>query len=438
MYKKIVQHIVLPLGDVLSGSTVMKQLKEWRRIANLSEEEIEAIARQNLMHQLEETVSKVPYYASMKDTKQTDPIAWLKTFPIMTKQEINQHISTLTSKPLGQLIKKESSGSSGIHATTYMDRASIDTTRAIQMLWWEWAGWKIGQPILQTGMGKKRGRLKQLKDLVLRTNYTLAFGLSNSDVLQILATNKNRNSVFLGGYASSLYVLAKTANENPSEKIKFSAAVSWGDKLFPHYKQEIEQAFDCKIKDTYGCSEGIMIAAQHDLDYYYIMSPHVFLELVDEQGNEVADGELGRVLVTRLDTVGMPFIRYYTGDLAVKLPRSNYPTNRKYNFPLLERIIGRDTDIVKSKNGGFMIVHFFTAIFQVESSFKQFKIVQRTLDGIEIEYIPAAHFDHQAKDRIAQRIFDELNEQISITWIEVLEILPTKSGKPQIIQSFLK
>ncbi len=438
MYRLSIEHFILPLGDLLSGSTVMKQLKQWRGIGKQSEENIQALSDNNLKHLLSEAVSKVPYYNTFKNDRGLSPQEWLKTFPIMTKQEINAHIDQLTSKPLNQLIKKESSGSSGIHATTYMDRSSLDTIRAIQMLWWEWSGWKIGQPILQTGMGKDRGRLKKLKDLVLRTNYTLAFGLSESETLEILKNNQQRKNAFLAGYASSLYVLAKTANEANLNTLKFDAAVSWGDKLFPHYKEEIERAFHCKISDTYGCSEGIMIAAQKDLPYYYIMSPHVHLEILDENGNDVRDGELGRVVVTRLDTIGMPFIRYYTGDLAVKLPREKYPENRELNYPLLERIIGRDTDIVRTKKGGHMIVHFFTAIFQLEPSFKQFKIIQRNVDGIEIEFIPATSFDPNAKQRIEKRIQDELKETIAIEWREVQEILPTKSGKPQIIESLIK
>lgn len=438
MYRKLIEHLVLPLGDTVSGSTVMKQLKAWRNYGTLSEEKIQQLSDANLEKFLSEVVQTVPYYHRFENKEGLSPRDWLKTFPIMTKHEINQHIQTLTSKPLDQLIKKESSGSSGIHATTYMDRPSLDTIRAIQMLWWEWAGWKIGQPILQTGMGKNRGKLKQLKDLVLRTNYTLAFGLSKPEVLDILHQNQHRKNSFLAGYASSLYVLAKTANEAELSSIHFSAAVSWGDKLFPHYKEAIEKAFHCSIKDTYGCSEGIMIAAQKDLDYYYIMTPHVHLELVDEQGNEVPDGELGRVVVTRLDTIGMPFVRYYTGDLAVKLPKDRYPQDRELNFPLLERVIGRDTDIVKTRNGGQMIVHFFTAIFQLEPSFQQFKIIQRNLDGIEVEFIPSSHFDVAAKTRIEKRITEELKENISIQWKEVQIIPPTKSGKPQIIESLIK
>jgi phenylacetate-CoA ligase len=438
MYRKFIEHIILPIGDFLSGSTVMKQLKQWRKISLESEENIKVFSESNLSSILTKATEKVPYYRAFQNSNGLSTIDWLKTFPIMTKKEINAHIQELTSMPLDKLIKKESSGSSGIHATTYMDRSSIDTTRAIQMLWWEWAGWKIGQPLLQTGMGKDRGKLKKMKDLVLRTKYTLAFGLSRKEVEVILEDNQYRKNTFLAGYASSLYILAKTANESNKTSIYFDAAVSWGDKLFPHYKTEIERAFQCKITDTYGCSEGIMIAAQKDLPYYYIMSPHVYLELVDENGNEVPDGELGRVLVTRLDTIGMPFIRYYTGDLAVKLPREKYPSKRDLKFPLLERVVGRDTDIVKTKNGGLMIVHFFTAIFQLESSFKQFKIIQRDLNGIEVEYIANSEFDPIAINRIEARIREELNENIDIHWKEVIEIPPTKSGKPQIIESFVK
>ncbi len=438
IYNRLLETIILPLGDILTSSTVMRQLKQWRQIGYLSEDEIAQISMTNLNNILTETVQKVPYYKDFKKEKEMSTVEWLKTFPVMTKQEINAHINELTSKPLNQLMKKESSGSSGIHATTYMDKASLDTTRAIQMLWWEWAGWKIGQRILQTGITSKRNSLKAIKDVLLRTSYEPAFRLSPNEVQDILKKQIGRKNVFLAGYASSLFVLAKTASDlGISSKLDFSSSTSWGDKLFPHYKEEIESAFNCTVFDSYGASEGLLIAAQKDLEFYYIMSPHVFLEILDEDGNDVSDGEMGRVVVTRLDTVGMPFIRYCLGDLAIKLPRNEYPQNRELNFPLLKRVIGRDTDIVQTPNGGKMIVHFFTAIFQVEPSIEMFKIVQRKLEGIEIEYIKGAVFDDAVFTRVEDRIFKELNEKIEIIWREVNEISPTKSGKPQMIQSFL-
>jgi len=42
----------------------------------------------------------------------------------------------------------------------------------------------------------------------------------------------------------------------------------------------------------------------------------IFLEVLDEAGNEVTSGELGEIVITTLGNEGMPLIRYQTGDLA--------------------------------------------------------------------------------------------------------------------------
>src|SRR5690606_5246760 len=163
----------------------------------------------------------------------------------------------------------------------------------------------------------KRGMVKKLKDFFLRTHYYSAFGLSEKEIFSLLQQYRGSSNRYVGGYASSLYVLANVANKNEIKDITFKGAISWGDKMFPHFRKEIKSAFGCDVTDTYGCSEGLMIASQKDLDYYYIMSPHIHLELLDSQGKHVEDGELGYVVVTRLDARAMPLIRYYTGDLAV-------------------------------------------------------------------------------------------------------------------------
>ena len=49
------------------------------------------------------------------------------------------------------------------------------------------------------------------------------------------------------GYASSLYVFAEIAKKYNIKK-EFKTAVSWGDKLFDHYKREIKETFSCFFK----------------------------------------------------------------------------------------------------------------------------------------------------------------------------------------------
>lgn len=233
--------------------------------------------------------------------------------------------------------------------------------------------------------------------------------------------------------------LLKTALENNIDDLYFKGIISWGDKLFDQYRKNLQAAFHAPVYETYGSSEGFLIAAQYDLDYMYIMSPHVYLELLDDHDQPVKDGEMGHVVVTRLDARSMPLIRYKLGDLAIKLPLEEYPQNRKLHFPLLKKVIGRDTDVVKTKSGKVLVVHSFTGIFEYYPEIRQFRIIQDFPEAIQIEYIPRVSAIQGVLDKIKEDIYSKTGtrDELEITFRQVKEIPPTKSGKPQIILSRL-
>ena len=56
--------------------------------------------------------------------------------------------------------------------------------------------------------------------------------------------------------------------------------MAWGDKLFSHYKNKIKSQFKINISETYASAEGLMIAAQKDLEFMYIMSLPFLLKLL--------------------------------------------------------------------------------------------------------------------------------------------------------------
>ena len=89
------------------------------------------------------------------------------------------------------------------------------------------------------------------------------------------------------------------------------------------------------------------------------MSPHVYLEILDDNDQPVPDGEMGHIVATRLDGFSMPLIRYRIGDLGVKLSLKEYPKKRKYQYPLLKQIVGRETDVVLLPDKRKLIVHIF-------------------------------------------------------------------------------
>jgi phenylacetate-CoA ligase len=435
-YNAILENSILPVGDIVLGTEYISTLRKWRKIQNYSELQLKKLQKENLRNLLDHAQHNIPFYK--KFTTDSGRLE-LKNLPVLTKPIIRDNIDSMLWHPDRKLklISEKSSGSSGIQGEVFVSRKEQSVFQAIQTLTWEWAGYKPGRSLLQTGMTLKRGVVKSLKDFLFDTQYVSAFNLDKGSVGDILKYIP-RDTLFFGGYASSLWVFAETAKELNIGDIKFEGVISWGDKMFPHYRERIEKQFNTRVYDTYGTTEGFMIAGQKDLPYHYILSPHVYLELLDDKGNEVPDGEIGHVVVTRLDAFEMPLIRYYLGDLAIKLPRDKYPEKRDLQFPLLEMIIGRDTDIVITPSGKKMIVHFFTGIFEHIPEILQFRVIQHTLDEMTIEYIPRDIFNSEILDVLKKKIHDYLQEPFPIAFVEVKSIPSTPSGKPQIILSTIK
>ena len=109
----------------------------------------------------------------------------------------------------------------------------------------------------------------------------------------------------------------------------------------------------------------------------------------------------------------------------------------QWAFPMLEKIIGRDTDIVHTPSGRALIVHFFTGIFEHFDEIKQFRVIQKVKTEIEIEFIPSATFKSSALERVTNKIYERAKEAFPVRFSEVSIIPSTASGKPQIIQNLI-
>ena len=437
MYSYIINKFILPVSDKVLGLTLNKELKKWRNIQWYSKEELYKIQLMGLQNILNHCYKNIPYYKNVLQkvgfNKNGDPIEELKKIPFLTKKIIKENLPTgILDNNRKTYFSDYTSGSSGIQGEFHSDVRSFSTTYAIQGLWWEWSGYRFGDKLLQMGMTLNRGMLKSIKDKLLRVKYIQAFQMSSEIILKNLSAIKGTKNYYFMGYASSLYTYAKFAKESEIDDIQFKAVVSWGDKMFPHYRELIENQFKTQVFDSYGAAEGVMISAECEEHKYHVMTPHVFIELLDKDGNGVKPGEIGDVVVTNLQNYMMPLIRYRIGDLAVKSENGEKCACGR-NFPLLKKIIGRDTDIVYTPNGKALIVHFFTGIFEHFPEIEQFQVVQLKDTSLEIKYILGINFHDSVIHRIKQEMYKKAGEKFPLRFTVVSDIKPSPSGKPQII-----
>jgi phenylacetate-CoA ligase len=425
----LLEHLVLPMGDTMIGGSMMSELRKLRKMNGDAQ-----FQQDKLMKVLQHAAKRSPYYKGLNIPFHEDPVTYLKRFPILTKQILRSETDRLLTMPVHGLSRECSSGTSGFQSIVYWTKQEQSQHRATQLLWWEWAGFRMGDPILQTGITPNRKLIKGIKDKLLNTYYLQAFSHSEEDVKKAFDWVKSKKDPVLAGYASSLYVLAQFA-EKMGEQLHFKTAISWGDKLFPHYRRQIERVFGTKVHETYGSAEGLMMGAQKDLDHMYLMNQNVFFELVDDDGNDVKEGEMGHVIVTSLNAYAMPLIRYRIGDLARMLPRDQYPVKRSMDYPIIEKVIGRDTDLVRTPGGKVLVVHSFTGIFEHIPEISQFRITQEKLSGIKVEFVPGEGYHEQLLDKIREKLDENIREPFAVEFIERNQIPPSASGKPQLIIS---
>jgi phenylacetate-CoA ligase len=437
-YQRFCHRVLLPLADAALGQHVAPIFDELLAFQWLPIGEIDRYRAERLHALLRFSVEKVPFYRRAFQERGLRPEdisgpAALKQLPVLTKKHLRDDFDELRVAGFtGPAYEMKSSGSTGAQTTVLIDRPCNDEVFATQLLFWSWGGFAMGQPHLQTGMSLNRGTTKRLKDLMFRCTYTSAFDLTDR-AMEATVRHIDRTGIrALFGYASSIYVLARYLERQGLQR-KMSSIFTWGDSLFPHYRELIERVFLCRVNDCYGLGEGLQCAAQCEHhDALHEAMHGVIMEIVDHAGMPVPPGVLGRVVVTRLAPGPMPLIRYDTGDVAhfVEGPCACGRALRR-----VSRVQGRATDIVTTPAGDRLIVHFFTQIFEMVPQIAQFQVRQDRPEAITIRYVRASGFDAAVLEGIKREIAKNCVYPLEVTFVEVEDIPLEKSNKRRFVIS---
>lgn len=430
--------LLLRTADALLHQQVGSTLAELERFQWLPIDEIDRHRARRLTDLVTFGATHVPFYREALRERGVHPSdirqpGDLPLLPVLTRQDLQERFEALKVEGYsGAAYLMHSSGSTGAQTSVLVDRSCDSEVFATQLLFWSWGGFSIGQPHLQTGMSVNRGWVKRIKDLLLRCSYVSAFDLTDAAAASILERIDRRGIRALFGYASSLYVLARYLEQRGLTR-SMACIFTWGDSLFPHYRALIERVFQCPVNDCYGLGEGLQCAAQCEShDALHEAMHGVVLEIVDHAGAPVPEGQLGRVVVTRLIAGPMPLIRYDTGDVAHFVP-GPCPCGRALRR--ISRIQGRASDIVTTPSGDRLIVHVFTQLFEMIPAISQFQVHQDTPEAIVILYVRGRDFDDAILERIRRDIVSHCRYPLGIEFREVSAIPLERSNKRRFVIS---
>ncbi|HXD92022.1 MAG TPA: AMP-binding protein [Bacteroidia bacterium] len=135
--------------------------------------------------------------------------------------------------------------------------------------------------------------------------------------------------------------------------------------------KKITENWNLQLFSTYASSE--MAAAFTECEHGvggHLQPELLYIELIDENGNQVKEGEAGELVVTTLGVEAMPLLRFKTGDVC-KIHYEKCKCGR--TSPRLSPILGRKKQMIKYK-GTTIYPHALYEILDVLDEVKNYQI----------------------------------------------------------------
>ena len=365
LYSLIDSYFFIPIGDKIKGRDLHGAFASALQTQWLSEEDLHELQSQKLQKLVRHCYENVPYYRRVFDERHIIPDdiksrTDLVKLPILTKELIKEHHDELLSKDIDQ--RKALSGSTGGSTGTPMrykeDINTWNAMRGMNFRGWTWAGFNVGEKLftlagnslVKKNSDRKKMFVKNIYDrIIMRNNKHDCTDITSEALQKHYEAMMSYKPKGLRGYASSLYFLAKYIEQNHLPVCEVKVVFTTGEKLHPKYRYKIQQVFHAPVFDGYGASDGGVNAYECYMhEGLHIGEEHCIVEIVDNNGNIVPDGEVGHVISTDLNNYVFPFLRYKVGDLAYVKKRL-CSCGRKHR--LLGEVIGREGRAIYNKQG---------------------------------------------------------------------------------------
>lgn len=450
VYATAFRNVLYPLYEtVLCRRGTLRYLDEYERTQWLSPEETQAMQLEKVRAMLLHCSENVPYYRRLFadigfDPRKVESLEQLAEIPVLTRDLIRENQDDLIDERVdpSSLLSYGTGGSTGNPLQFRLSHDFYERRMAGQFRGYRWAGWDLGNKTLW--FWGVSGRInprpspwrkafkKWLYQLAWRNVVKTLYQFSEPKLAEYVEFWNRWRPESVAGYAFGTYCLARYVLENGLSVPPCNGLILAAEATTPAQRATMVEAFGCGVFNTYGSMEFNMIGGECDAHKgMHINCDNLIVEITRD-GRPVAPGEEGEITVTGLVHPAMPFVRYTIGDVG---RLAGEPCVCGRGSPLLEEVMGRTMDIVRTPEGNLVSGVWFNHTMLVMKEVERFQVCQDEVNEITMRIVPAEGYGREVEERIEKALRNALGHKIGIQFKIVDEVELSRSGKYRVVIS---
>jgi phenylacetate-coenzyme A ligase PaaK-like adenylate-forming protein len=433
-------HRLPPVGRSAVASVHGLRLKKWRfgpeterLVAEAKERESwspqkwEEWRAEHLGAFLRQSASTVPFYRTLWANRRRNgdrrSLEYLEHWPILSKDELRQDPRRFLADTVDvrSMYQESTSGTSGKPLTLWFDRPTIRRAFAIRELrTMRWHGvnmhepWAIlgGQPVVPGHVSRPPFWVLNapMSQLYLSANH-----ISEGNSRHYVRAIERHGATHMWCYSSSAAFLAQAILKQGLKVRGIRVVLTNAEPLYPWQREVIEEAFDCRVRETYGQAEGVSAATECPEGRLHAWPEMGLMEVLDDEADSpVEPGEVGRLVSTGLMNQAMPLIRFEVGDRG-SFEVGGRSCSCKRTLPVMGGIEGRVNDMLVTRDGRRV---FWVNPVLYGLPMREAQIVQESPERVVVRYV-SADGNHE---RIAGTVRDRLRSRLGPTEVDVRSV----------------
>ncbi len=449
LYGPLLGHVLFPAFEAVRGRPSIAMLRYLEQTQWWSAEQLHDLQAGLLRRLLRHAYAHTAHYRQLFDQLGATPLdiagpADLQRLPLLTRAALRaSQQSRVADVPPFIAVRKVSSGTTGEPTEVGYNASSQHWRDAIRRRGYGWAGYHMGQralhfwgaapvapPLLQ--------RWKLELDHKLRRDLYIDANLRTPAALQrAVAHIKRFQPQVIVAYAQGAAALANYINSQGARTWDTIPVLVGAERLWPHDRATIEQAFGPALFETYGCREFMMIGSECEMhDGMHTSMETLIVEIIvrnaDGSNRAAEPGEAGEVVITDLQNLASPLIRFVSGDRAVA--RATTPCTCGRGLQRIGPIEGRVVETLFDGAGNPTSGLIFSIVFVwLGKVTKQFQVVQRVDRSVVLRVVPVGATLSEPDRAIVREYFAKYLPGTSLQIEVVAEIPLTKAGKTRVV-----